>query len=136
MSRKIFINLAVADLQRSIDFFTGLGFTFNPQFSDASGTCMVISPEIHAMLLTHDKFKSFLPPGRTMVDSSKSHEMFLALNYDSRAEVDALVDKALATGGTKAQSEPADHGFMYGRSFHDPDGHAWEIFWFDPAALK
>lgn len=132
MNKLIFLNLPVKDLPKSKAFFTALGYSFNAQFSDDSGACLVISETIHAMLLTHPKFQSFTP--KAISDSSKSSEVFIALSCESRAEVDALADKALASGGG-AHAPAQDHGFMYGRSFQDPDGHVWEVFWMDPAAL-
>jgi predicted lactoylglutathione lyase len=133
MPRKIFVNLPVADLKKSIDFFTKLGFTFNPQFTDDTATCMIISDDIYAMLLTHAKFSQFVK--QPISDARRQTEVLLALSFDSRAEVDALVDKALA-GGAQPAGEPQDHGFMYSRSFHDLDGHIWEPFWMDPAMVK
>ena len=130
MSKKVFLNLPVKDLKKSKEFFAKLGYTFNDQFSDDGGACMVISEEIHAMLLSHEKFKSFSP--KEICDTGRSQEVLLCLSCDSRAEVDGIVGKALAAGGTLAQKEPADHGFMYGNSFYDLDGHAWEHFWMDP----
>jgi predicted lactoylglutathione lyase len=132
MNKLIFLNLPVKDLPKSKAFFTALGYSFNAQFSDDSGACLVISETIHAMLLTYPKFQSFTP--KAISDSGKSSEVFIALSCESRAEVDTLADKALASGGS-AHAPAQDHGFMYGRSFQDPDGHVWEVFWMDPAAL-
>lgn len=132
-SRKVFINLAVQDLQRSVDFFTRLGFTFDPRFTDESATCMVISEEAYAMLLVRDRFRDFT--SKQICDTSSQTEVLLALSADSRAEVDHLVDTALSDGGRPA-GEPQDHGFMYSRSFQDPDGHTWEVVWMDPQALE
>jgi predicted lactoylglutathione lyase len=133
MSRKVFINLPVSDLKKSMAFFTQLGFTFNPQFTDDSAACMVISDEIYSMLLTHKRFADFIP-GSTISDAHKQTEVLIALNCESRAEVDATLDKAVAAGATIFRPA-ADHGFMYERSFKDLDGHIWEIFWMDPAAI-
>lgn len=133
MPRKIFVNLAVADLQRSIEFFTALGFSFNPQFTDESATCMVISEHIYAMLLVAERFKTFTT--REPCPTAKYTEAFLALACDSRAEVEKLVQTALTHGGRPAM--PAqDLGFMFGWSFYDPDGHHWEPFWMDPSAVQ
>lgn len=130
--RMIFVNLPVRDLDRSKAFFEALGFHFNPQFTDATAACLVISPHIHAMLLTHEKFQSFTH--RPICDARASTEVLIALSCESREEVDRLVDKAIANGGAQFR-DPADHGFMYERNFEDPDGHVWECFWMDPAAV-
>lgn len=128
MSRKIFVNLPVKDLKRSMAFFEQLGFTFNPQFTDDTAACMVITDDIYSMLLTHAKFKMFTK--KDIVDTTKSTEVLTALSCESRAEVDDLLAKALKAGAI--ESGPLqDYGFMYGRSFDDPDGHTWEIFWMD-----
>jgi uncharacterized protein len=133
MSRMIFVNLPVADLQRSVDFWAGLGFTFNPQFTDENATCMVISDDACVMLLTEKYFSTFTT--RSLVDASRQTEAILALSAESREEVDRLADRAVSTGGSAA-NPPQDEGFMYGRSFHDPDGHHWEVLYMDPAALE
>ena len=133
MSTKIFVNLPVKDLKRSIDFFTKLGFTFNKKFTDETATCMVISNDIYAMLLIHDKFREFTP--KAIADAHATSEVLIALSFDSKLKVDELVNKALVAGATEARS-PVDHGFMFTRSFNDPDGHIWEIFWMDPEAAK
>ncbi len=132
-SRKVFINLPVQDLQRSVDFFTRLGLTFDPRFTDENATCMVISEEAYAMALVRDRFGDFT--SKQICDTSSQTEVLLALSADSRAEVDRLVDTALSDGG-RAAGDPQDHGVMYGRSFQDPDGHTWEVFWMDPATLE
>jgi hypothetical protein len=132
MSRKIFVNMPVADLARSRDFFGKLGFTFNDQFSDDTAACLVISDAIYAMLLTHEKFQSFTP--KAVADAHTVSEVLLALSADSREEVDRLADTALANGGTKVR-EPADHGFMYERSVADADGHIWEFFFMNMAQM-
>ncbi|MEW6583505.1 MAG: VOC family protein [Actinomycetota bacterium] len=129
--RKIFVNLAVADLAASVEFFTRLGFTFDPRFTDETATCMIVSEEAFVMLLVRDRFADFTSKG--ICDSTAQTEAILAVSAGSRAEVDELVDAALANGGSPA-NEPMDHGWMYGRSFDDPDGHLWEVFWMDPAA--
>jgi predicted lactoylglutathione lyase len=131
--RKIFVNLPVKDLEKSMAFFKALGFTFNAQFTDETAACMVISDDIFAMLLTHDKFKQFTP--KAIADASKTSEVLTALSAESKDEVNKMVDAALKAGGQKLR-EPQDYGFMYERSFQDLDGHIWEIMWMDPAAVK
>jgi len=132
-SRKIFVNLLVRDLKTSKDFFSTLGFEFNPKFTDDNAACMILSDEGFVMLLTEPFFKRFTM--REPCDTTRHTEALLALTCDSRAEVDALVKKAIAAGATHAM-EPQDHGFMYGWSFYDPDGHHWEVFWMDPKAVQ
>ena len=132
MTMQIFINLPVRDLQASIAFFTRLGFTFNPQFTDDTATCMIVSDAIFVMLLTHDKFKSFTP--NPICDAKTSTEVLLAMPRDSREAVDAMVHDAVAAGGT-TYNQPQDHGFMYGHGFQDLDGHIWEVFYM-PATEK
>ncbi|NVJ24419.1 MULTISPECIES: VOC family protein [Myxococcus] len=132
MGTKIFVNLPVESLERSVGFFTKLGYTFNPQFTDANATCMVINEHIYAMLLVKPFFKSFIK--KEISDATKSTEVIIALTVDSRAAVDALMEKALAAGA-KESKEKMDQGFMYQRSFEDLDGHQWESFWMDPAAV-
>lgn len=131
MIRQIFVNLPVADLARSQAFFKALGFQFNPQFSNEQGACMVISDTIHAMLLVEPFFRTFtkLP----IADARKTTEVLIALSCDGRAEVDELVQKAVAAGAT-TPNEPQDHGFMYQHGFADLDGHQWELFWMDQSA--
>ena len=133
MPQMIFVNLPVKDLAKSMTFFEALGFSFNPQFSDETGACMVISDTIFAMLLSHEKFAGFSP--KPIADTDKTTEVLIALSRDNREAVDAIVEAALAAGGSTF-SEPQDHGFMYGRAFRDLDGHVWEAFWMDPAAAK
>lgn len=133
MSTKIFVNLPVKDLGKSVDFFTKLGFSFDPQFTDDNATCMVISDDIYAMLLVEPFFKSFT--NKEIVDATKSTEAILALGVDSRLRVDELVDKALAAGG-QSGSFSSDEGFMYGRSFQDVDGHIWEVLYMDPTEVQ
>lgn len=132
MTMQIFINLPVRDLQASIAFYTRLGFTFNPQFTDATGTCMIVSDTIFVMLLTHDKFKSFTP--NPICDAKTSTEVLLAMPCEGREAVDSTVRDAVAAGGT-TYNEPQDHGFMYAHGFQDLDGHIWEVFYM-PAAEK
>ena len=132
MSRMLIPNLAVKDLDRSVAFFTGLGFTFDERFTDDTATAMIVNEQATVMLLTESKFAEFTT--RPLADPTKQTESIIALSAESREDVDAFADKALELGGATAK-EPMDFGFMYGRSFHDPDGHHWEIFWMDPAAL-
>jgi predicted lactoylglutathione lyase len=133
MPTKIFVNLPVKDLAKSIHFFTELGYSFNPQFTDDNAGCLVISDDIYAMLLTEPFFKTFTK--KDIPDAAKSSEAIIALSLDSRVQVDTLVDKALAVGGQPA-NETNNQGFMYGRSFQDPDGHIWEVFHMDPSAVQ
>ena len=130
--RKVFVNLAVKDLKRSMDFFGALGFTFNPQFTDDNAACMVISSDAYAMLLTEPFFRDFTR--REPANTATHTEALIAVSCDTRGEVDELLSKALAAGGSRAM-ESKDHGFMYVSSFYDPDGHHWEVFWMDPAAV-
>ena len=131
MASKIFVNLPVRDLPASLGFFKALGYHFNPQFSDDNGACMVISDDVYAMLLTHEKFAGFTP--KPISDAKKSTEVLLALSCNSREQVDEMVRKAVAAGGS-TYNEPQDHGFMYGHGYADLDGHIWEVFWMDPNA--
>ena len=128
---KLFVNIAVSDLQRSITFFEALGFRLNPRCTDATATCLLVGEDAYVMLLTHARFRGF--SGRPMGDRARETNALFALSVNSREEVDAMVRKAVAAGGSQAV-EPQDHGFMYGSSFRDPDGHHWEVFWMDPAA--
>ncbi len=132
MSTKIFVNLPVKDLNTSIEFFTKLGFTFNPQFTDETATCMVVSEDIFVMLLTHDKFKTFTP--KEICDATKSTEVLVCLSSESREKLDQMVHQAVAAGGT-TYNEPQDHGFMYAHGFQDLDGHIWELIYMEPSAL-
>jgi uncharacterized protein len=131
-SRKLFVNLGVRDLEASIAFFRRLGFAFDPRFTDETATCMILSEEAFVMLLLEDRFKDFTT--KSLCDAGTHTEAILAISADSRQQVDALADLALDFGGLPA-NEPMDHGFMYGRSFHDPDGHLWEVIWMDADAL-
>jgi len=132
MHKQIFVNLAVNDLPKSRAFFEALGLSFNPQFSNDQGACLVIGENIFAMLLTRDFFKTFID--KEIADSRRSAEVLTCLSCDSRAEVDALVAKAVQAGG-KAHRQPQDHGFMYGHGFEDLDGHIWELAYMDMSAL-
>lgn len=135
MSKMIFVNLPVRDLPRATTFFKALGYTFNPKFTDDTAACMVIDEQhIFAMLLTHAKFEQFLPKATTIAAAS-STEVLICLSCASRAEVDDLVRKAVAAGGTIFR-DPQDHGFMYSHAFRDLDGHIWEVMWMDPAAVS
>jgi uncharacterized protein len=128
MTRQIFVNLPVKDLNKSIEFFTHLGFTLNPQFTDENATCMIVGENIFAMLLVEQYFKTFTP--KEICDTSKSAEVLVALSFESRAEVDEIVAKAIAAGGS-TYKEPIDMGFMYQHGFQDLDGHIWEIFFME-----
>jgi predicted lactoylglutathione lyase len=132
-TRKIFVNLAVRDLKKSMGFFSNLGFEFNPKFTDDKAACMIVSDEAYVMLLTEPMFRSFTK--RQPCDTRTHTEGLFALSCGSRDEVDELVKKAVAAGGTHAM-DPQDHGFMYGWSFYDLDGHHWEVLWMDPSAVQ
>lgn len=132
MSRMIFINFPVNDLAASMAFYTAIGFENNPQFTDETAACMVWSEAIHVMLLTHDKWRTFTS---RPIPASTSSEVMLALTFDSREAVDAITKTAAANGGTADINPAQDHGFMYSRTLADPDGHLWEPFWMDPAAI-
>ena len=125
MGTQVFINLPVADLPKSVAFYEALGYTRNPQFSNDEGACIVVSDAIFVMLLTHAKFRVFTP--KAICDTSKAVEVLLNLGCEGREQVDDLVDKALAAGGS-TYDEPEDLGFMYSHSFVDPDGHGWGLF--------
>ena len=133
MPQMIFVNLPVKDLETTKGFFGKLGYSTNPQFSDETSACLVISDTIFVMLLTEPKFKGFTK--KEIADSEKSTEVILCLSAESREKVDELADAALAAGGFPA-NEPMDYGTMYGRSFQDPDHHVWEVMWMDPAAVE
>lgn len=128
-----YINLPIADLARSRAFFEVLGFRFDERFSDDTALGMVIGETSFAMLLSHEKFQSFTP--RPVADATKSTEVLVAVQLDSREAVDAMVYTALAHGGSTVR-EPEDHGFMYGHAFADPDGHIWEPFWMNMDAME
>jgi uncharacterized protein len=129
MATKLFLNLSVKDLQKSIAFFTKLGFTFNPQFTDENATCMIIGKDINVMLLVEKFFKNFT--NKVICDATRSTEAIIALTAPSKEDVDKMIQTALEAGGKK-YSEPQDHGWMYQHAFEDPDGHQWEIFYMDP----
>ena len=132
-SRKIFVNLAVRDLKKSMAFFSTLGFGFNPKFTDDNAACMIISDEAYVMLLGEPFFRRFTK--RELCDTTRHTEALLALSCESKEEVDKMVGTAVAAGGQHAM-DPQDHGFMYGWSFYDPDGHHWEVVWMNPATVK
>jgi uncharacterized protein len=133
MPTQIFVNLPIKDLPRSVAFYTALGFTQNKQFSDETAACMVISDTIYTMLLTEAKFQPFTP--NPICDAKKFTEVLNCLSCESRAAVDDLIGKALKAGGSTFK-DPVDHGFMYGHSFQDPDGHIWELFYMEPGVVK
>jgi uncharacterized protein len=130
-SRKLFVNVPVHDLKKSMDFFSALGFSFNRKFTDDKAACMVVSDEAYFMLLREPFFRTFTK--RDTCDEAHTEAMF-AISCTSRAEVDDLVNRAIRAGGTHAM-DPQDHGFMYAWSFYDVDDHHWEVLWMDPAAL-
>jgi uncharacterized protein len=133
MSRMMFVNLPVKDLSKSVDFFTQLGFEFNPRFTDENATCMVVSEQAFVMLLVEDFFKTFTD--KEIADPVTTTEAIFALSAETRQEVGELVDKAVAAGGRPAGAVQ-DEDFMYGRSFQDLDGHLWELIWMDPSAIE
>ena len=133
MNRKLFVNVSVRDLKKSMDFFSILGFKFNPQFTDDKAACMVVSEEAYFMLLTEPFFRTFTR--RQPADTARSTEAMFALSCSSKAEVDEMVRKAIDAGGKHAM-DPIDHGFMYGWSFYDLDGHHWEVLWMDPNSIQ
>ena len=131
MRTQIFLNLPVKNLNRSVEFFTRLGYKFNPQFTDENATCMIISDDIFVMLLIEKFFQTFT--SKIICDATKYTEAMVALSCASRAEVDEMVRKAVAAGGTTPR-KPVDHGFMYSHSYEDMDGHIWELFYMEPDA--
>ena len=133
MPTQIFVNLPVKSLETTIRFFTALGYKFNPQFTDDSATCMVISETIFIMLMVEERFKTFTP--KPVSDARKSTEVLLCLSCESRAQVDDLVKKAVAAGGS-TYNEAKDHGFMYQHGYQDPDGHIWELVYMEPNAQQ
>ncbi len=131
MASKIFVNLPVKDLKRSVEFFTRLGFTFNPQFTDEQAAAMIIGENIFAMLLVEKRFKDFTK--KEISNAHETTEVLIAIDAESRAAVDEMVKKAVEAGGT-VYADPQDHGWMYGHSFADIDGHQWEILYMDENA--
>lgn len=132
MSRMIFVNVPVANLKLSMDFYSAIGFKNNPHFTDDTAACMVLSESIHVMLLTHEKWRTFT---QRPIPPTSSSEVMLALSCDNREAVDTMNTLASEHGGTADINPIQDLGFMYSRSFTDPDGHLWEPFWMDPAAV-
>ena len=133
MATKIFVNLPVKDLNKSVAFFTKLGYSFNPDFTDETATCMIVSEDIMVMLLTHEKFRGFTP--KPISDATKATEVLVCLSVETRAKVDEMVRNAVAAGGS-THSQPQDHGFMYGHGFTDIDGHIWELVYLQCDAGK
>jgi uncharacterized protein len=133
MTTKIFVNLPVKDLNKTIDFFTKLGFKFNPQFTDENATCMIVGEDIFIMLLVETFFKTFTK--KEISDTSKNTEVIVALSAEGREKVDQMINNAIKAGGRESR-EPQDHGWMYGRSFEDIDGHLWEVIFMDESAMK
>jgi uncharacterized protein len=133
MATKIFVNLPVQDLGQSVKFFTTLGYKFNPQFTDETAACMIVSEDIYIMLLTLAKFKEFTP--RDICDTTKNTEVLVCLTCETREEVNTMVRKAVAAGGS-TYAESKDYGFMYQHGFLDPDGHIWELIYMDPGAIS
>ncbi len=131
--RMMFVNLPVGDLGRAKAFFEKLGFSFNPRFTDDRAACMIVSDVAHVMLIDEAFYRTFTR--RELCDTTRQNEGLVALSCRSRAEVDALVRTAVEAGGSRAM-EPIDHGFMYERSFYDPDGHHWAVLWMDPKAAQ
>ena len=133
MITNIFVNLPVKDLNKTVEFFTKLGFTFNPQFTDENATCMIVGKDIFVMLLVEKFFKIFTK--KEISDTTKNTEAIVALSAQSREEVDQMMENVLDAGGREVR-DPQDHGWMYGRSFEDINGHLWEIFYMDESAMK
>ena len=133
MPKMIFVNLPVTDLNRSKAFYDAVGAKNNPQFTDETAACMVISDTIMVMLLTHDKWRQFTQ--KPIVDAHQNAQVMLCLSEESRDAVSATVEKAAGAGGKADPNPTQDFGFMFGRSFEDPDGHIWEVMWMDPAAV-
>jgi predicted lactoylglutathione lyase len=133
VTTKIFVNLPAKNLNKTIEFFTKLGFKFNPQFTDENATCMIVGEDIFVMLLVEKFFKTFTK--KEICDTSKNTEVIVALSVEGREKVDQMINKAIEAGGTESR-EPQDHRWMYGRSFEDINGHIWEIIYMDESALK
>ena len=134
MAKMIFVNLPVSDLKRADAFYQAIGAAKNAQFSDATASCMVFSDTIHTMLLTHDKYRQFT--SKKIADARTTSEVLICLSADSREAVDDMIGRAKAAGGSLDPTPEQDFGFMYGRSFEDPDGHIWEVMWMDVEAAK
>lgn len=133
MARQIFINLPVRDVAKATAFYTAIGAEKNPQFSDDTSSCMVLSDTIFVMLMTHDKWATFTK--KPIVDSHRESEVMLALSAEDRASVDKMIEAAGANGGNADVNPAQDYGFMYGRSFEDPDGHIWEVMFVDMSQM-
>ncbi|TLX66230.1 MAG: glyoxalase/bleomycin resistance/extradiol dioxygenase family protein [Thaumarchaeota archaeon] len=133
MAKKIFVNLPVKDLNKTVEFFTKLGFEFNPQFTDENATCMIVNKDIFIMLLVEKFFKTFTK--KEICDTTKDTEVIIALSTESREKVDQMINDVIEAGG-KESRKPQDHEWMYGRSFQDINGHLWEIIYMDEKALK
>jgi uncharacterized protein len=133
MTGQIYVNLPVKDLNKTVEFFTKLGFTFNPQFTDENATCMIIDSNIFVMLLVEKYFGTFTK--KAISDTTKDTEVIIALATESREKVDEMLSNVLKAGGSEPR-EPQDHGWMYGRSFQDINGHLWEVIYMDEKALK
>lgn len=129
MANQIYINLPVVDLAKSVDFFTALGFRFEPKFTDDHSTCMIVGENMFVMLVTHPKFRAFTP--NEICDTSRNTEVLVCLTLESKEEVQRMVESAVANGG-KTYTQPQDHPLMYGHGFQDPDGHIWELLYFNP----
>ena len=134
MTQMIFVNLPVADLEASKAFYSAIGFRNEPRFTDDTAAAMQLSDVIHVMLLTHDKWRSFTR--KAIPDAKVSAQVMVCLSRESREHVDATLADVAKAGGTADCDPPQDYGFMYGRSFEDPDGHNWEVMWMDPAAAE
>jgi uncharacterized protein len=134
MPKMIFVNLPVTDLARSTAFYEAIGGEKNPQFSDETATCIVLSETIHAMLLTHDKYRQFT--SKPIADAHSTSQVLICVSADSKDSVDSTVDRAVSAGGKADPGPKQDFGFMYGRSFEDPDGHHWEVMWMDIEAAQ
>ncbi len=133
MATKIFVNLPIKDLNKTIEFYTKLGFKFDPQFTNENATCMIVDKDIFVMLLVEKFFKTFTK--KEICDTTKNIEVIVALSAESREKVDQMIKKAVEAGGVESM-EPQDHEWMYGRRFEDIDGHIWEIIYMDESALK
>lgn len=134
MAKMIFVNLPVTDLARSTAFYEAIGGERNPQFSDQTASCIVLSETIHTMLLTHDKYRQFT--AKPIADAHSTSQVLICVSADSKEAVDAMVGQAASAGGKADPSPTQDYGFMYGRSFEDPDGHHWEVMWMDMEAAR
>ena len=130
MARQLFVNLPVRNLDKTVEFFTALGFSFNPAFTDENATCMIVNDDAYVMLLVESYFKTFT--SKSVAATADTAEAIMSFSLESREAVDEVIRTALTSGGT-ASEEAQDYGFMYTHSFQDPDGHLWEVFWMDPA---